>query len=405
MRLSVASNFEPGLAARLAVFPEVREVHGGSSLNRGGAGPAGCECPSADDGDLRRAVWEAHEHGLFFCYTLDSAAGNGERSQSRERSLRHLLDTIVDIGVDGVSVTSLSLMDLVKSGYPELSVRAGAGAGVDTAHQARRWAERGADSIYVSAAVCNRDTGRLAAIRAAVTCDLQLRVDAACPPSFMVAPHSPAMADGGQAAGQDSERECPDHRFRRCLGERLRHPVNYLRAVWIRPEDLSFHEKIGYTHFRIGVRGCPTGWLLRRVGAYASRRFDGNLLEIVGPVAQMPHVPATSQLLGLPIARALRHLTASSTVGETGSTERYDLDFEHASVYIDNAGLRGFLKGMPFHNCARGWCRRCGYCHRWAAESVEMEDTCREYALAHAAQPGCGPAARMPDTELSTASR
>jgi hypothetical protein len=61
-----------------------------------------------------------------------------------------------------------------------------------------------------------------------------------------------------------------------CNDLRLREPVNYLRANWIRPEDLPIYEEMGYHNFKIVERNTPTAILLERVKAYANRRYDGN---------------------------------------------------------------------------------------------------------------------------------
>ncbi|MBD3317449.1 MAG: hypothetical protein GF344_16795 [Chitinivibrionales bacterium] len=387
MRLSVACNFESEPAARLAAFPEVREVYG--RLTKDAAGTtAGVDSVFAGDADLRCAVRDAHDHGLFFCYVLE---GDEVESSiplaSDSRALRRVLDYITDLGIDRVSLSSLSLLSFVKSNYPELSVHAGLGARIDDPHTAYLWADMGADSLCLSATACNRDFARLAAIREAVACDLQLTVDMACPPSSV---YGAVYSDGFAPHGENIEaHECSAGRCRKWYAERLRYPVNFIRAVWIRPEDLCFYEDIGYTHFRISIVNSPTELLLQRVEAYAKRRFEGNLLDIVGPANRAAGYEEPGPLQRLPMARALFRIAQAKTGPEYVATDNSDAaladnsEHEQASAYIDNAGLRGFLKGMPGHNCVRGRCGRCGYCHRWAAETVEIENTSQDHAFAH----------------------
>ena len=50
---------------------------------------------------------------------------------------------------------------------------------------------------------------------------------------------------------------------------------------WIRPEDLHVYEALGVKEFKIIDRSRSTAWLLRATKAYASRRYDGNLLDIL----------------------------------------------------------------------------------------------------------------------------
>jgi hypothetical protein len=73
--------------------------------------------------------------------------------------------------------------------------------------------------------------------------------------------------------------------FLRCTEMKLRDPVNYIRSEWIRPEDLRLYEEMGYDLFKVTERDLPTPVMVNRVRAYAARRYDGNLLDLVQPYA------------------------------------------------------------------------------------------------------------------------
>ena len=64
---------------------------------------------------------------------------------------------------------------------------------------------------------------------------------------------------------------------------RLEDPSLFIKSAWIRPEDLSRYEALGYTTFKLIERGMPSAELLKRVAAYSARRFDGNLAELLLP--------------------------------------------------------------------------------------------------------------------------
>jgi len=51
------------------------------------------------------------------------------------------------------------------------------------------------------------------------------------------------------------------------------------------PEDLSLYEEMGYDRFKVVERDLPTPVMVSRVRAYAERRYDGNLLDLVQPYA------------------------------------------------------------------------------------------------------------------------
>ncbi|MFW6153602.1 MAG: hypothetical protein ACOC95_00110 [Planctomycetota bacterium] len=72
-----------------------------------------------------------------------------------------------------------------------------------------------------------------------------------------------------------------DYCFLRCTQQRLARPALFIKAAWIRPEDLARYEAIGYESFKLLERGIPSEALARRVEAYGARRFEGNLAELL----------------------------------------------------------------------------------------------------------------------------
>jgi hypothetical protein len=61
----------------------------------------------------------------------------------------------------------------------------------------------------------------------------------------------------------------------------LADPSQFIKAAWIRPEDLATYAAMGYTTFKLLERGIPSAELLRRGKAYSERRFDGNLAGLL----------------------------------------------------------------------------------------------------------------------------
>jgi hypothetical protein len=170
---------------------------------------------------------------------------------------------------------------------------------------------------------------------------------------------------------------CVDYCFLHCSRARLQDPVNCLRSVWIRPEDLPRYEAMGYTSFKIVERSCPGWLLLNRVRAYASRSFEGNLMELVAQVAQIkPELePSKRQYLRLLFTLGnLRHAPASSLLKLKRYAEAvmpHDFSREGSAVYIDNRRLDGFLDGLASRNCALG-CAGCTYCEEWTRKAVTV---------------------------------
>jgi hypothetical protein len=183
---------------------------------------------------------------------------------------------------------------------------------------------------------------------------------------------------------------CFDYCFVKCSRERLKDPVNYIRSIWIRPEDLSCYENIGYHNFKIVERSCPSDLLIRRVEAYSNRRFDGNLWELIAPVAwvkreQKVSWQAYARMVSLLVRPWIIKPGAILDMKKLSETLiPHEFSREMADVYIDNAGLNDFFPGLLNHTekCNNKECDTCGYCMSWARNVVTVRKSWQEKALA-----------------------
>jgi hypothetical protein len=148
-------------------------------------------------------------------------------------------------------------------------------------------------------------------------------------------------------------------------------PELFLASRWIRPEDLHLYEALGVEEFKIIDRSRSTAWLLRATKAYASRRYDGNLLDIL-----------SLELLGDPNG-------FHPSIEEQSRKSLFQLDTEERrltlrmfrlrqrllalNVFIDNAMLADFLEGFREIQCAETFCDDCRYCHRYAERAVRYD--------------------------------
>ena len=137
---------------------------------------------------------------------------------------------------------------------------------------------------------------------------------------------------------------------------------------WIRPEDLHVYESLGIEEFKIIDRSRSTAWLLRATKAYASRSYDGNLLDIVSlemlgdPYAFHPNIEEQSRKRLLQLDKRERRLTLRMF-----SLRQSLLAL---NVTIDNAALSDFLAGFWKIRCAETFCDDCHYCHAYAERAV-----------------------------------
>jgi collagenase-like PrtC family protease len=390
MNLSVAYGFQPGLLERLARFPQVKEVYGCKGASIIGSGRSAYTLPPISGRALAKAVEDAHAGGMGFNYLLNTASLYGmEQTRSGERAIRRILDGLMKLKVDAVTAAVPLLVRIIKKHYPELRVRIGAYATVDTAVKAAAWEDLGADTICVSAIACNRDFDRLRAIRASVKCDLELIANASCAPGCIWEQTHMHLLSQSSTKKHALKGFCFDYCFVRCSRERLKDPRRYIRSIWIRPEDLELYEDLGYRNFKIVERSCPPDLLIKRVAAYCDRRFEGNLWELTAPVAWIKGEQRVSRLTAARMfAVMIRPLIIKTGVMLTmkkfaETVIPHDFSRDKAEVYIDNRSLDGFLKGLQTRSslCINGKCADCGYCRTWTEKAVSVGRPWLEKAL------------------------
>jgi collagenase-like PrtC family protease len=278
VRFSLAANYDPELVPALALYP-VDEVYGKFPDDGISGGRPRYLATPLSASAMRRYVRQLEQHGIAFNYLMNGACfGNREWTRSWQKRLTALLGRLADLGVRRLTVSTPYLLELVKRRFPDFKVKVGIYAQVDTPRRARFWEDLGADAITLESFSINRNFSRLAAIRTAVRCDLQLIVNHVCLPNC---PLQSYHQNGFAHASDDTNTLFIDYCLLRCSRLRLTDPSQFIKAAWIRPEDIGVYEAMGYTTFKLLERGIPSSELLRRVKAYSERRFDGNLAELL----------------------------------------------------------------------------------------------------------------------------
>jgi collagenase-like PrtC family protease len=368
---SLAANYDPDLVPRLAGYP-VDEVYGKFPTDGiSGGRPSYLATPLSKE-DLRSYIGLLDQHGIAFNYLLNGACfGNREWTRSWQKRMMALLAKLGEMGVRRVTVSTPFLLELVKRRFPEFKVRVGIYAQVDTPRRARFWEELGADAIVLESFSINRNFPRLAAIRQAVQCDLELIANHVC---LMNCPMQTYHQNGFAHASDDTSTLFIDYCLLRCSRLRLTDPSQFIKSAWIRPEDLAVYEAMGYTSFKLLERGIPSAELLRRVKAYSERRFDGNLAELL-----------LSYGFSQPIRKeslwSLRHFFKPQQVSPRRLKPLRDLarlqgwhsPLPECPIRVEARKIPAdFLDSFRERDCASLDCQTCGYCERIAAQAVTI---------------------------------
>lgn len=281
MKLSVATNFDNKFLSDIAQYP-VDEVYGKLTRDIVGGGRASYSTGTADMAKLVSHVKAAHSHGIAFNYLLNAVClGNREWSRQGINGIRKLLDDLGNVGVDAVTVSTPYLAEIVKKHYPKFKLKIGIFANIDTPTRAKFWEDFGADMLVLESFSINRRFPLLKSIREAVTCGLQLIANFSCLPNCpMQIYHMTGISHGSNTADKTP---FIDYCVLKCTSFTLNDPSLLLKSNWIRPEDIDFYEKQGFSSFKLLERNAPSELMLKRVKAYADKVSPANLLELIQP--------------------------------------------------------------------------------------------------------------------------
>jgi collagenase-like PrtC family protease len=389
MRLSIATNFDRELVEQCRDYP-VTELFGKLQTDAVGGGRAPYQLARVSRQQLAEHVKHVEACGITFNYLLNSACmGNREITRKGQKELNSLLDWISDIGVTAVTVASPFMLQMIKARQPHLKVRISVFGGVDRVRKAQMWEELGADCIVLDSILVNRELETLKEIRKSVSCDLELMANNNCLAGCAMSPmHMNALAHSGQS-WHANKGFFIDWCFLKCTEMKLRDPVHYIRSEWIRPEDTYIYEEMGYDLFKIAERDIPTEMMMTRVKAYADRRYDGNLLDLIQPYGfkgvkeyHRYYKHGLGWLLRFilrpSLANPLRMLPLKRLAELRGMTRPVE---GQAPIYIDNRALDGFMERFLNNSCVDIVCEDCRWCHEFAAKAVTIDETNRAAAL------------------------
>jgi len=374
MKLSVAANWDTVLLDGLAEIPEVTSIYAKLPFDIVGGGRAGIVLPSVDWDSAAAYIDAAHKCSLSFCYLINAPClGNLEQTEEGKKQIVSFVGQLVDMGVDSVSIANLAIVALVRRNFPNLAIRGSVLSWPTNLPRLKYQESLGIDPLILPYSEFNRDFHMLGKIRSGLSCDMQLFANISCIYNcHYLGEHASSVGH----ASQITQKIPPAHSFLdfylwQCTRRRLLHPELLLMSRWIRPEDLHSYEAMGFDEFKIIDRSRSTPWLLRATKAYADRRYDGNLLDIL-----------SLELLGDP---AGFHGDIENQIRER--MRHYETEERHLmlrmlklrrrllalDICIDNSELTDFLHGFQKIRCAETYCEDCRYCHRYARRAIRLD--------------------------------
>jgi len=371
MRLSVGSNWDLKLIEDLAGVPEVVDLCGMLRKTVVGCGSAAYLMPQVSDAHVETFIRDVHKAGRTFTLIVD--APNMEATEWEPEVHKRVLaffGHLEDLKVDFVELAIPYLVELVHRRFPKLRIKVSPTTRTATIDTVGFLEEMGAAAVGLEPMIQRRFNVMKVMARDS---HLPLFVEPTCG----ILRGSPSYGNFDLAwtnSLMSSERFTPDaySEFSKTYnhayddGYKIEHPVELVRINFIRPEDLARYEEIGINDFKLDVGLYTTPDIVRRVGAYVGRKFDGNLTELAnlfyfGHVYQSeqpgPVVPPSLPEPVPPEVRAFFDLL-------------YDKQAIEKMVSVDNRTLDGYLDHVSDGQCDPV---RCATCEQFAAAAVRID--------------------------------
>jgi len=355
MNICLATNWDDGLLEGVSELGneyggKIHEVFGSYQSNIVGSGRPSMILPEVSVGSAKDHVDLAHSLGMEFNYLINaSCMENREFYPKYHQKIREYIDEIVNLGADSVTIAMPFLVEVVKEQYPDLGIKLSSYCLIDSVRKAEFFEGLGADRLILSNSI-RRNFKLIKDIRNAVDCGLEILVNNAC---LYQCPYEITHSNTSSHASQSENEEYGGHYTQyslfKCNLAKLEDPSEILKSPWVRPEDVGSYEKLGIEFFKIEGRNMSTKWLLNNVEAYLSRKYEGNIFELLGEsiLGYFQHSPLSREPLPA------------------------------LEIIIDNQALDGFLDFFLEGRCGED-CTRCNHCEKWTRKAIAIDYEIKE---------------------------
>ena len=321
------AKFSVGVRIKKSLLEKLHEIDNGEIDSLYGSAAGFRMLPSARESsrlevitfeDLKRFIKDVHDCGYKFSYTINVKCLGSDYTKNDIISYLTQLDSAE---VDAVIVANLFILKLIA----ENRHRLGFNVKISTIFEPNslldiKFFRRFNPETISLSLMKNRDFEFLKNI--SPKNDIELLVNEVC---LFECPwrteHYCIQGHGG------NEKLYGKYPYSECYKMCLENPSLFLKARWIRPEDISFYERLGFSKFKITGRTASGDWIVATTKAYLNRSYEGNLLDLFPIVA--------------------------------GDLKR---EANEAPIYIPNKKLDGFLERFPKHKCEDVCGVKCHFC-------------------------------------------
>jgi len=351
VQFHVATNWDFNLIDELAKYP-VASLYGVADHTLVGGGRPSFLLQKITEEQIAEYIRKVHQKKMEFSYLLNAPCMNNmEYNSQYHKELLTYIQWISDIGTDNVIVTIPFLIQLIKEQFPKLKIRVSTIAHINSVNRAKFYEMLGANEITLDVMI-NRDFQTLEKIQKATKCKIVLLLTDGCLYQCPFRYYHYNILGHASQTYQQFERNYIDTCILNCSVIKFSDPKEVIKARWIRPEDLTHYEAIGIEDFKIAGRRMSAQWIVRAVKAFASREYQGNLVDII---------QGFSMSFG-----GLEQKDPNVKIGQTLGKE------SKSKLIIDNRKLDGFIDFFKKQNCI-AMCNECSYCDEWAKKVVYLD--------------------------------
>ena len=370
MEFSIPTNWDKEFIAGLEknnLIGNIREVYGKLALDDVGGGRAASSLAFVTKRTAGQHIKKLKSNGLKFNYLLNALCiDNIEFTREGQNRLRRLMDWLLSMDIDSVTIANPYLAMWVRKNYPVFSVSASANANIDSISKAKFWEGLGVGKITFPGIRANRDFDFIRKLRKTIKCKIQLIANNGCMLNCPDYINHVLMNSHASQAWHKRKGYIFDYHIIMCRLRRLEDPLHFIRSDWIRPEDVSFYEELGVDSIKLVDRRFSTKNLLMITQAYLTRSYSGNLLDL------FPTFLGKSFSNHKRWCLKLFYLLNVTTFMRPFQMLKYSHLLNKIQVSVENKELEGFLRGIP-KDCDLFSCDACGYCGKIAQKTVKSE--------------------------------
>ncbi|AKA61900.1 peptidase [Proteus phage vB_PmiM_Pm5461] len=335
----------------------INEVYGSTRDMAFAAARPDFRLPDVKNEQLETYVQRCNDLGICFNYTLNTINPGSKRElqEWKKKAIQDYVQYLWSIGVYRVTVANPIIMEIIREVNKEIQFEVSTILHVDAVTQIKYLH----DQYNIKKVCCGIHKNRSVSFlkRAAEFCNkngiiFELLVNEFCSnagkgytthcsyrDSCYIFHSTDITAEDAQSLG--------GYPMQHCIKARDTDPFNWLRTRFIRPQDLELYRSIGISQFKVSGRTGTTEYIVKVLEAYASEKFEGNLLELWKPL-------------------------------ETIYNGQSELDHQH-QVYLETSLLDGFLNKRwfkhPDFDCANEICgTTCKYCERYYKRQLSKND-------------------------------